>query len=115
MLRPAELDRIVQTLLRGTKRGDVISLDAIGEATGTIAITPPEIDEVLAAIEEQGRRVSSPAGGSGEAHLKLVIEAARGLRSELGRPPKPEEIADRCGLDVQAVRHALKLATIMQR
>ena len=114
-MRSAELDRIVETLLRGTKRGDVISLDAVGEATGSLAITTAEIDVILAAIEKQGRRVSSPAGGDGEAHLKLVIEAARSLRSELGRPPKPEEIAERCGLEVAAVRHALKLATIMQR
>jgi hypothetical protein len=113
-LRP-ELTKIVEELLRETKRGETIALDVIGERTGTLAISPPEIDAMLTIIESRGRHVASPAGGQGEANLKLVIDAARVLRAELGRPPKPDEIAERSGIAVDAVRHALSLAKIMQR
>jgi hypothetical protein len=113
-LRP-ELAAIVDELLRGTAKGDAIELDAIGEAIGARKIAQDEIDAVLSAIERRGRRVVSAEGGRGELHLKSVLDAARALRAELGRPPRTDEIAERAGISRDDVQHALSLARIMQR
>jgi transcriptional regulator GlxA family with amidase domain len=113
-LRP-ELAKLVEDLLAGTAEGDSITLDAIGEAIGARAIAQDEIDAMLSAIEEQGRHVLSAESGRGEVHLKSVLDAARSLRVELGRPPRIEEIAGRAGISRAEVQHALSLARIMQR
>lgn len=113
-LRP-ELAALVDGLVRGTAEGGSITLDAIGEAIGARAITPPEIDAMLSEIEARGRRVVSAEGGRGERHLKSVLAAARELRVELGRPPRPDELAVRAGLTIAEVQHALALARVMQR
>ncbi len=113
-LRP-ELARIVDDLVGSTAEGGSVTLDAIGEAIGARAIGQDEIDAMLSAIEARGRRVESPPGGRGEAHLKEVLAAARVLRAELGRAPRAEEIAARAGLSREDVQHALSLARIIQR
>jgi hypothetical protein len=111
----AELVTIVDGLLAGTSPGDAIELDAIGEAIGARAISSVEIDEILATIERRGRRIASATGARGEASLKIVIETARALRIELGRPARADEIAERAGIPVADVQHALALARVMQR
>ncbi len=113
-LRP-ELATVVDDLLRGTARGDVITLDAIGEAIGVRAASADEIDLMMSMLEEQGRQVVSEEGGRGEAKLKSVLDAARVLRAELGRAPRHDEIAARAGMSREDVQHALSLARIMQR
>jgi transcriptional regulator GlxA family with amidase domain len=113
-LRP-DLAALVDALVRGTAKGDAVTLDAVGEAIGARAIAQDEIDAVLSAIEKRGRRVVSAEGGRGEIHLKSVLDAARVLRAELGRPPRSEEIAARAGLSLADVQHALALARIIQR
>lgn len=113
-LRP-ELAKLVDDLVAGTRDGDAITLDAVGEAIGARAIGQDEIDAILSAIEHRGRRVVSDEGGRGELHLKSVLAAARTLRSELGRAPRPDEIAERAGITKSEVQHALALARIIQR
>lgn len=113
-LRP-ELTALVEALLEGTASGDRIELDAIGEAIGARAISQAEIDEILTEIERRGRRVTSRRGGDGEAILRRVLELARAMRVELGRPPRADEIASRAGIAREEVLHALSLARIMQR
>ena len=113
-LRP-ELARVVEELLRPTAAGDTITLDAIGDAIGTRAASADEIDVMLSMIEERGRRVESAETGRGEVKLKSVLDAARALRVELGRPPRHDEIAARAGISREDVQHALALARIMQR
>lgn len=113
-LRP-DLVAVVDGLLRETAKGGAISLDAIGDAIGTRAVSADEIDAMMSMLEEQGRRVVSPEGGRGEAKLKTVLDAARILRAELGRAPRHDEIAARAGMSREDVQHALALARIMQR
>jgi hypothetical protein len=113
-LRP-DLLTIAEALLARVPAGGEIELDAIGEAIGARVISPPEIDAMITMLEERGRRVSSPAGGEGEATLKVVLATARMLRQELGRPPRTDEIAARASLSRQAVDHALALAKVIQR
>ena len=92
-----------------------VSLDAIGEAIGTRAVSQAEIDDMIAALEARGVRVVGPEGGGGEERLRVVVTTARALRGELGRSPKPAEIAARSGLIEDEVRRALALVQVMQR
>lgn len=113
-LRP-ELARVVAALVSESASENVVALDAIGEALGTLAVSQDEIDAILTEIEARGVRVSSPEGGRGEVDLKSVLDAARLLRRELGRAPRPVEVAARSGLSIAEVHHALFLVRIMQR
>jgi hypothetical protein len=113
-LRP-ELVRLVEELLRDRPAGEAIDLDTIGDAIGARAVAQDEIDAMMSEIERRGHRVVSAEGGRGELHLKSVLDAARVLRNELGRPPRAEEIASRSGLSLAEVQHALSLVRIMQR
>jgi hypothetical protein len=92
-----------------------LTLDALGDAIGSLAITPDEIDALMAALEAQGRRLLGPEGGGGEQRLGRVIAAARALTSETGRRPGVAEVAERSGLTPEQVRHALALLRVMQR
>ena len=113
-MRP-EIQAIVDELLEASEPTKELTLDAIGDAIGTQAITPPEIDELMATLESAGRIVLGPAGGDGEKHLKAVVSTIRALTPELGRKPTAQEIAERSGLSILEVRHALALARVMQR
>jgi hypothetical protein len=109
-LRP-ELARLVEQLATRAE----VTLDAVGEAIGARAVSLEEVDEILNALEARGVRVLSPEGGGGEGRLRDVVGAARALASELGRPPRLDEIAARSGLSESDVRHALALARVIQR
>ena len=110
-----ELRAIVDAVVAASVDSRAITLDAIGDAIGTRAVTAEEIDAILETLEQAGLCVVSPEGGSGEARLKAVIAAARVLASELRRAANVPEIAARAGLTVDEVRHALALARVMQR
>ena len=110
-----ELEEVVRVLLEAGKTGGEISLDALGEALGTRAISADDVDEIMRALERQGLRVVGPEGGGGEDRLRGVVTTARALVAELGRKPTVAEIAARSGLTVDEVRQALALAQVMQR
>jgi hypothetical protein len=111
----AEVLAIVDALLEASEPTKEITLDAIGDAIGAKAITPDEIDALITALEAAGRVIVGPKGGDGEDHLRAVLGAARALTPELGRRPTTAEIAERSGLTLLEVRHALALAKVMQR
>jgi hypothetical protein len=110
-----ELQAVLDSLLAGSDDTNEVSLDALGEALGTHAISTDDVDEIMRALEGAGRKVIGPEGGGGEGRLKVVVGAARALVAELGRTPRIEEIAERSGLSVDDVRQALALAQVMQR
>ena len=107
--------QVLEALVRASEATGEITLDEVGEAVGTMAIAPAEIEALLDALEARGRRVVAPQGGSGETHLRHVLHAARTLRAELGRTPTPDEIAARSGLSLVDVRRALALSQVMRR
>ena len=113
-MRP-ELRKIVDDLLAASADSREIHLDAVGEAIGARAITTPEIEAIMDALDAAGRKLVGPQGGDGEARLKTVVATARTLQPELGRKPTVAEIAARSGLTEDDVRHALTLAKVMQR
>jgi hypothetical protein len=113
-LRP-ELQAIVDALLASSADTRQVNLDALGEAIGARAITTPEIEAMIDALDAAGRKLVGPEGGAGEDRLKTVIATARTLGPELGRKPTIPEIAARSGLSDDEVRHALFLVKVMQR
>jgi hypothetical protein len=113
-MRP-EIESVLIALLQASEVSREVSLDGIGEAFGTLAVTAEEIDQLLTDLEDRGRRVVGPSGGGGESRLKTVIAAARALEGELGRKARPAEIAARAGITEEQVRHALALARVIAR
>jgi DNA-directed RNA polymerase sigma subunit (sigma70/sigma32) len=110
-----ELQAIADALLAASRASRDVTLDAIGQAIGARAVTPVEIDELIATLEAAGRTITGPQGGAGEDKLKATVAAVRVLRPELGRAPTPAEIAGKSGLSEDDVRHALTLLKVMQR
>jgi len=112
MLRP-ELMAVARTLL--ALEAEALSLDHVGDAIGTLRVTPDEIDALFTWLEAQGRPIGDPVGRGAAELLAEVLGAARALRGELGRAPHPREIAARAALSLEAVQRALWFARILQR
>jgi hypothetical protein len=111
-LRPV-LDSVVRDLL--TREPREVTLDQIGEALGTLAVTTDEIDAILSALEAAGRSIVGPEGGRGAETLRVVLPAARALAATLGRRPTIDEIAAHVGVPAERVRHAIALGQVMGR
>lgn len=62
------------------------------------------------AVAEQGRTIRLP--GHIFEQLSKVYNVARELERDLGRQPRPEEIAEKMGIEPQRVRDALKAARL---
>lgn len=110
-----ELARVVEALCSGRDAHLPIQLDEVGDALGSLAVTPDEIGLVLDALEARGFVVEAPAGGGLELHLRSVVLAAAALKGTLGRRPTLAEVAAHAGVAERDVRHALALLRVMQR
>lgn len=102
-------------LLAASADSRAVTLDELGDALGTLAVSTDEIDAMITALEAAGRSVDSARGGHGEASLHVVLRTARELKGELGRNPSSQEISTRAGLPMDRVLHALRLAKVMAR
>ena len=114
---PDHLRPIVGALLEAHAPGDDISLDAIGNAIGTLKISVDEIELAFDVIEHEGRTIARETVevGAGTKRLNAVIDAGKRLRGKLGRTPTRAEIAKESKLSEDEVQHALALAKVMQR
>jgi len=110
-----ELTDVVNKLLRDSEQSGTIHIDEVGAAIGVLSVSTQEIEAVVNALEAKGRKINSPSGGKGEVWLGKVLSSARALRLLHGRRPSTSEIALHAGLSTSEVRHALALATIIQR
>jgi hypothetical protein len=110
-----EVEAALKALLDASADTGEVTLDEMGEALGTHAISTDDVDAIMQALEKAGRRVMGPEGGGGEDRLRVVVTTARALVAELGRKPSVNEIAQRSGLTVDEVRQALALSQVMQR
>jgi hypothetical protein len=111
----SELARVVESVCAGRDPALPVQLDHVGDALGSLAVTPDEIGLVLDAIEARGFSVEAPQGGGLELHLRSVVLAAAALKGSLARRPTLAEVAAHAGLDERSVRHALALLRVMQR
>ncbi len=109
-------ERIVGTLVAAHDSN--VTIDAIGAAIGDASVSQADIEAILEALEAAGLRVVSGnegREGTGVAQLRLVVPAARRLRTTQGRPATVAEIAVETGLEPGVVRAALLLAKVMSR
>ncbi len=111
----AELTALVDDLLAGSAGSGEVTLDDIGDALGTRAVSSEEIDAILDALEAAGRRIAEPEARDRVRDLRVVVAAARELTASLGRRPTTEEIASATKLAATDIRTALLLARVMGR
>jgi hypothetical protein len=92
-----------------------ISLDEVGHALGSLSVSTGEIEAIFSMLEAAGREVGTREAGGVEAHLKLVVNAARALKAESTARPSVSDIATASGLSRDEVLAALFLLRVMQR
>jgi hypothetical protein len=109
-----ELALVLERLLRESASSGRLSLDAVGEAVGALAVSTDEIDALLVALEAEGREVVAPEGKA-ELHLKRVVLAARSLKTRLARRPTLAEVAAEAEISAEQALVALALLRVMQR
>jgi len=108
----SELQSVVDALLaRGSAS---LSLDEVAEAIGELSVSSDEIDELLTAVAAHVSIDAEPRVGARES-LGRVLASARVLKTELGRAPLPDEIAQHAGLSRESVRLALLYARTLSR
>jgi hypothetical protein len=87
---------------------DGLTLDMLSEELVHKPVTYADIDEIIGALEEAGVNLEAPEPAARPEELFRVLTAARALAAERGKRPSPEEIAERTGLTVAAVRRSLR-------
>jgi hypothetical protein len=112
---PPKLEPIATKLLAESAASKTVTLDAMGEAIGLVAVSTEDVDALMTALERAGRRIVGPEGARGVGNLRRVIPAARALAAKLGRTPSLAELAAETGLGEDDVRHALALGRVMGR
>ncbi|MGO9712836.1 MAG: sigma-70 domain-containing protein [Polyangiaceae bacterium] len=112
---PPKLEPVLARLLAQSDRVRRVTLDAVGEAIGVVAVSTDDVDVLLGALEAAGCEVVGPEGARGVANLRRVLPAARALAATLGRPPTLAELSKQTGLSEEDVRHALALGRVMGR
>jgi hypothetical protein len=113
-VRPA-VEAVLFALAASVDVGAPISIDAIGDALGTMAITTEEIEELFVALERNGHGIAASEGARGEQNLKKVVAAARAIREESGGKATVTQIGARAALSEEEVKFALALLRVMQR
>jgi hypothetical protein len=98
---------IVDAIKAGHPSG--LSLDELSEELLHKPVSYADIEQIIAALEEDGFDLDDPAPGARPEELARVLTAARALTAETGKRPSPVEIAERAGLTPIAVRRALRL------
>lgn len=111
----SDLMPVLNKLLAASADSGTVTLDAVGESLGALAVSTDDIDALLTALETRGMEIVAPAGGGAEAHLKRVVAAARALKAQLNRRPSLSEVAAHAELAPQDALVALALLRIMQR
>ena len=104
-LRP-ELQTILDEILAAHPDG--LTLNELSEELVYRPVTYPDIDELIAALEEAGIDLEGPEPPARPEELMKVLTAARDLAAAQGTRPSPDEIARHTGLTPMAVRRALR-------
>jgi hypothetical protein len=110
-----QLEKVAEDLLAGTREGERVSIDRIGDALGSLAAGSSEVEWIFARLEAAGRIVGADQGGRGEANLRVVLAEARAYRQREGKIPTRRDLATATGLTEKDVTYALALAKVMQR
>lgn len=101
---PKPLAEVVDELL--ARHPETVALDALADAIGDRAVTPPQIDEMMRRLEAQGRTIEQADAIDLPRLLRDVLGAARALR-ERGHAPTAVAIAEHLEISLSSVHAAL--------
>jgi hypothetical protein len=87
---------------------DGLDLNQLSDELVNRPVSYPEIEELIAALEEAGVDLEAPEPAARPEELVSALAAARALAAETGKRPTVEEIAARAGLTPTVVRRALQ-------
>jgi hypothetical protein len=108
------LRSLLAVMLARSRAEGAVSLDALGDALFEVSATVHEIDDFLVRFEDSGGTIEAPSGGGAD-RLRTVLACARVFCKQKGRRPTLAELAQRTGLPVEQIRHALALGRVMGR
>lgn len=108
------VSEIVGRLITGRRAQASVSLDEVAEAIGAAAVTMPEIEAILDALEAAGHAVVVETKDP-PAALAQVLSTVRSFSALSGRRPNLAEIAQHSGLSLGDVRFALLYARVLVR
>lgn len=103
---------IIDQLLESS--GEIVELDAVGNAIGSARVSIEEIEVIFTAIEAAGRSLGDQQLQA-KAHLPSVIAAARRIEQEAGRRPTLQELSAATQLSLSEVKAALLFASVLGR
>jgi len=98
----------------GEARQSSVTLDEVADAIGAAAVTMPEIEAILDALEAAGQPVAAQPKDP-PAALAQVLSTVRSFSAISGRKPNLAEIAQHSGLSLGDVRFALLYARVLVR
>jgi hypothetical protein len=101
------LQSLFEALLAAHPNG--LTLDELSDELSTKAVTYADIDELIGALEAEGRDLGATTSVAHPDDLKRVLTAVRAIVAETGKKPTADEIAARTGQTATAVRRALQL------
>ena len=105
-LRP-ELQAIFDAIKAGHPEG--LTLNTLSEELVDKPVDYADIEQLIAALEEDGVDLAGPEPPPRPEQLREVLKAARALAMETGKRPTTAELAARTGLTLTVVRRALRL------
>jgi hypothetical protein len=106
-MRPLILS-IVDGLLARHRATTRVDLNDISEMIGSRAVSYDEVEYIVARLEAEGFEVGEPMNASEVRVMRVVLSAARELRSSLRRTPTIAEVARASGHPAHVVRRALE-------
>jgi hypothetical protein len=103
---PPDLQVIFDELMKAYPDG--LNLNQLSDELINRPVSYPEIELLIAALEEAGVDLEGPEPPVRPEELVSALAAARALTAETGKRPTVEEIAARAGLTAAVVRRALQ-------
>lgn len=103
---PPNLQVVFDQLMKAYPDG--LNLNQLSDELIHRPVSYPEIELLIAALEEAGVNLEAPDTLARPEELVSALTAARALTAETGKRPTVEEIAARAGLTPAVVRRALQ-------
>ena len=109
----ADVQAIIDELVALHKLGEAVfpvDLNEVARVIGLRSVSYEEVERIVDALEAQGLCVGEDLSAVDVETLRRLMDAARELRQELGRPPSGAELGAKTGLPEATVAVMLRRA-----